>query len=281
MPDALYWGDEEIVFSVTHTRSWMYEPVKDSYTEMDWLTPDEIRFLSSILLCEESSGAKVTFYPIHHYSPILNRKRLDLCDVSTAEAIRDAVLVGLHRPSIPYNATRLLDCVRLRYSLIEMTEFEVERQRDYWEKIQLSDHVLLRGMSALVKASMLAMHDEFFEEATIQCFVAMEASFHLVQRILRAGGCSNPSAKDAANWLHECFDRHIGFAAPLNRYFEEFYDQRVMTLHPSSRLGDSLYAPLSHDDYFHLRDSLRAVFGYIVSGKHDRGFENQIAQLRR
>ena len=125
---------------------------------------------------------------------------------------------------------------------------------------------------------MLSRYSEFFEEATISCFIALEASFRIILKKLEQDGVKNPGAKDAALWLHRHFDSHLGFEEPLGRYFEEFYDQRVMTLHPSSKFGEFAYAPLARDDLFHLRGSLRSIFGYLVSGAHDRGFPEIIKE---
>jgi hypothetical protein len=127
---------------------------------------------------------------------------------------------------------------------------------------------------------MLSRYSEFIEEATICCFISLEASFRIILRKLEVDGVKSPGAKDAARWLHEHFDSHLGFEAPLDRYFEEFYDQRVMTLHPSSRFGEFAYAPLAVDDYYHLRGSLRSIFGYLVSGKHDRGFISTVERRK-
>ncbi|HJQ63898.1 MAG TPA: hypothetical protein VJ834_13665, partial [Burkholderiales bacterium] len=69
--------------------------------------------------------------------------------------------------------------------------------------------------------------------------------------------------------------------AAIERYFGEFYDQRIMTLHPASRFGDNPYAPLSHDDYFFLRNSLQQVFAYLVAGSHGPDFHEDVKEAMR
>ena len=66
----------------------------------------------------------------------------------------------------------------------------------------------------------------------------------------------------------------MGLAYPEDyRYFQDFYDNRIRTLHPGSRLGDFPYAPLAADDYSHLRSVLPGIFGYLITGKHTPEFE--------
>jgi hypothetical protein len=280
-PDALFYASEDIVFSVTLSKRWDQFNNDAPYTEMDWLSPNELHFLGSIFLCELWNGAKVRFYPIPHYAPKINRKKLDLTKNSTIEDIRNLVLSELHSPARNYNAATLQECIKLRYSLLNKEDVEINRQMIFWENMSINNYVLLRGISALFKSDMLSCYYEFTEKATISCFIALDASLRLITGKLIEKGNANPTAKDAAIWLHEHFDKHLGFPPPVERYFEEFYNQRVMTIHPSSRFGDHLYAPLMVDDLFHLRSSLRSIFSYLVSGEHDQGFMEEIKKYKR
>jgi hypothetical protein len=279
-PEGLYCADDEIVFCVTCSQRW--RAVEDSapYTEMDWMTPEELRFIGSIYLCELWGNVKLMFYPVHHYSPVINRTKLDLTKHSIWEAVRNLVIRGMSFPQSTWQATILKDCLNLRYSLIPPEQVDLSRQALIWRNVKLTNHLLLRGLSALLKSDMLSRYPEFFEEATISCFIALEASFQMILKRLRTEGKRDPSAKDAAEWLYEHFDKHLGFYEPLDRYFAEFYDQRIMTLHPSSRFGEFLYAPLAHDDFYHLRGSLRLIFAYLVTNTHDKGFTKDVERLR-
>ena len=155
----------------------------------------------------------------------------------------------------------------------------MDRQSLYFAGISTRDYVMLRGISALIKSDMLSSYYEFFEEATVSAFIAMEASFRLITRKLEAEGVANPTAREAAKWLFDHFDKPMGIAPNgVERYFEEFYEQRVMTLHPASRFGDTPYAPVSHADYYHLRRALREILGYLATGSHGPDF---YAEVRR
>lgn len=276
MPDALYLADEEGVFCITYTMQGNAEDVEGPYTEMDLLSPEELRFIASIYLCEIRDEAAFRFYPVSHYAPVLNRTKLDLSKPSTVEAARQLVIRGLDFPEYGHYAPVLQECHRLRYDLVDRRYSGLERQPAMLQGIKKSDKVLLRGINALIKADMLSCYSEFTEEATISCFVAMDASFQLILNRLRSEGMRNPTAKDAAKWVYRHFDSQFGHAEPSDPYFAEFYEQRIQTLHSSNRFGEFLYAPLMVDDFYHLRDSLRSIFAYIVSGEHDRGFLEEV-----
>lgn len=87
-PEYLYSADNDLVFSVT--KATPYDQLKGEmpYSEMDWLAPDELRLLGSILLCERRDDALIRFYPIYRYGPLLDKKRLDLSDPEVGERIK-------------------------------------------------------------------------------------------------------------------------------------------------------------------------------------------------
>jgi hypothetical protein len=73
----------------------------------------------------------------------------------------------------------------------------VALQKKIFDAIDLHDSVLMRGLSCLVKYSMLSLHYHFFEAAIYMLYVSLDASFGLVMRTLRANGIGSPSAYDA------------------------------------------------------------------------------------
>lgn len=278
--NALFWADEEMVFSVTHSVPWRVHDEDAPYTEMDWLAPDEIQFLGSIFFSERRNDAHIRFYPVFGYGPRIAQKVLDLSRQSVAERIRDSIRIRLAHAPWGHHGQELNECQTLRYSLLDPNTLNLDRQPMYWAGISTRDYVMLRGISALFKSDMLSSYYEFFEEAIISAFIALEASFRLIVRKLEREGVRNAGARDAAQWLFKHFDEPMGLPRPtIERYFEEFYDQRIMTLHPASRFGDNPYAPVSHDDYYHLRSSLREIFAYLAAGSHGPDFHED-AQRR-
>lgn len=277
LANALFWADEEIVFSVTHSKLWREHDDNAPSTEMDWLDPEELRFLGSIMFMEHDESPAIRLYPIYKHGPRLGVKHLDFSSAAVLDKLRRTVWIHVNHP--PWYAHELGDCNRLRYSLIDPVQLNVGGHQSYWKGIGTDDYVMLRGINALMKADMLVCYHEFMEEAIVSAFIAMDASFQLILRALAKQGKKSPSAHDAALWLHEHFNEPMGLPRPtVEKYFEETYRQRIMTLHPASRLGDHPYAPVMADDFYLLRRDLRQILAYLASGSHDPNFLETVAK---
>jgi hypothetical protein len=80
------------------------------------------------------------------------------------------------------------------YSFNEHAGLRYAHQCEIFEAIDLSDHLMTRGLSALIRAFMLFSFSEFTESAGMSLWVSMEASFEIVKGILRAQGIERPTA---------------------------------------------------------------------------------------
>lgn len=129
------------------------------------------------------------------------------------------------------------------------------------EQISLTDHLLMRGLGALVSAQMLWMHSEFNESATGMLHIACEVSYRLILRKLIAQGIPKPSNIDAGNYLDEVFDQ-VGIGRSPG-YFKSYYDNRIKAVHPESQFGIFPYPPLQADDYYFLRNDLTEIFAFL------------------
>jgi hypothetical protein len=244
---------------------------------MDWATSQELRLLASILLCETEESPPICFYPIHQFSMYLDVPQLDLASPTVARRIKASVIERSKRPNMMAGEGAILQCLGAQFNLVKAAEFDLSRHAELFSLISVADHLFLRGIAALLKAEMLASYREFWEEAIVVAFIALEVSFQMVIRELRRNGIREPTAADAAKWLHVTFNEPFGHRQ-VERYFEDIYDQRVMTLHPNSRFGICPYAPLLHDDYILLRRSLPGIFAYLVSGKHSGEYLAAVAR---
>jgi len=262
---GLYVATEDIVFTVVEGKPYDQVESKFPYSEMAWASPQEVRFWSSIILCEDGDGPKILFYPKHIEAGVLQSKDIDLRDTSNQMLITSLVREGIG-PEENFD--------RGQFSIFD-TEVNLERQPEFYSRISETDHILLRGMTCLIKCDMLSRYHEFAEEATIVAFIALDASFALVSSLLRKSGISNPSASDAGKWLDDTFNRPMGIDPGERRYFEEIYEQRILTMHPGSRFGECPFAPLMLDDLFDLRRDLREIFAYLVTGMHGPEFERR------
>lgn len=266
---------------LTEGSDWRTVLEEPGYSEFDWAGPDEIRLMASLVLCETYDGPQIRLYPeigLRVYAGVAPEWDWESGDIDTIQAQLLAYVETVDNSLHERNLGRIS---QFEYDLADPAQFAMGRHESIWRAIDRADPILARAMSALIKADMLNSYREFGEEALISTYIALDCSFSLVSRRLREEGIPNPSAHDAAVWLHQHFDIHFGHAepAPLAKYFEEFYEGRIMTLHPSSRFGEFPYSPTMVDDIFHLRTNLRHLFLYLISGRHDDEFLREAAKF--
>jgi hypothetical protein len=278
VPNGFFHADEEMAFSVVLGESWRTYDPEVPFSEFDWASPQELRLIASLILCEVMDGVYIRLYPLVRFGPWLNASDLDLSSRETVNQVRDLLMRHASQPQSIRNEWSSLAACRTEYNLWEPKEFALDRQREFWHALATPNYVLVRGVYALMKSAMLSCHYEFSEEAVHALYIALDASFALVIRQLKKQGITNPTAHDAQVWVHQHFNAAFGLAAPeaADKYFGEFYEQRVMTFHPASRHGDMPFSPNMHDDIVHLRRWLREVFGFLLVGRHDPGYEDAL-----
>jgi hypothetical protein len=135
-------------------------------------------------------------------------------------------------------------------------------QNEFFNSIDVEDHLLIRGLGALIKGWPLDRHHLFHTEACISLHIAMEASRDIILRRLRAS-VANPSDVDAANYVARAF----GEPESTEHYFAGYYEARIKSVHPTSRYGTFPEPPLAADDFYDLYLSLVAVFRFLIAGK--------------
>lgn len=276
-PTGLFHADDEIVFAVTHGPTWWGSSDHLPYSEVDWMEPELVRLLGAMMLAEKMDGVRPRFYPMSHGGFVLNEQAVDLCDARTAMAVKKALLNTVNNRMWKQVQAIWPQCIDQEFVLFDQGELEVEEVPSLWNAMGSDNHLLMRGVQALVKSDMLGAHPEFQEEGAIATFIALDASFQMVLRLLRANGNPTPSAKDAGKWMYETFDLPLELHAGADiKYYEDFYDSRVKTMHPGSRFGDMPYAPVMVDDRFHLRESLPSVFAYLVLRRHSPSFLREV-----
>lgn len=282
-PNGVFHADPDIVFAVSFGRPWHAISEHLPYSEVDWLLPEVVRLLGSLMMAEQfPEGLRNRFYPLAHGGFVIDEQSLDLTRPETAFEVKKALLKVMSgaMPDKRMEST-WSTCRAKEFDLFSPHELCIEEYQKYWVSISTENHVLMRGLQALIKSDMLAANHEFQEEATIATFIALDASFELVLRHLRANGIVNPSAKDAGDWLFRVFEEPLGvYAAEGLKYFEQFYEQRVQTVHPGSRFGDVPFAPVMVDDYIHLRQSLPGIFAFLTLGDHSPHFYREVADRK-
>lgn len=276
---SAFWADETLAFMVARCTEW-----EDHLPHSDvmWLNPEEIRLLGSLMMTERFDGGQRSTFHLFPRSHAYIDAGIDLKKTGTLVEIKKSLLET--RGHLDWremqNAWATIGDTKFQCFPADWLQMDILPL--FWNRISLRNLVLLRGIYALIKADMLALEYEFREEATINTFIALDASFELVLRHLKQSGTPSPSSRDAGMWLYRTFDEPLGLSYGENaRYFEAFYDQRIRTLHPGSRLGDMPFAPLAWDDYSHLRSSLPGIFGFLLTRQYTPEFLELFQEAKR
>ena len=242
-----------------------FEPVEepeDYYSEIEYLSQFEIRALASILLSLRGDLAFLGLYP----APYAMERRyigVDLSDAATVNKLMDEFAAFVRRVPLYQGEMHRPPLIGgLAYSYDDGSRLEHERQLDIFDSIDVSDHLMMRGLGALVRAIMLERFTEFLESSAMSLYVAMEASMEIVKEIVCAEGNENPTAKDAGRFL----DRIFGCEWEAEGYFEEYYEDRIKIIHPASSFGVFPGAALGVDDVWGLRRSLVHLYDFLVTG---------------
>ncbi|MGY2490084.1 hypothetical protein [Cupriavidus sp. CP313] len=279
VPTGFFYADEDIAFSVIHGPDWDDVLEDAPYSEFNWASPEELRLMASLVLCELREEPYVSLYPIVRYSPRIDAHKLDLACPLTVHRVRELILKTSAESRTPFGQHgRLAGVIQKKYTVVAAERYGFDRLLNFWDALADASWVFFRGVYTLIKADMLRQHYEFNEECILSLYIALDASFSLVKRHLQVLGIKDPSAHDAAVWLHEHFDAPFGLRAPdeTEKYFESFYDERIMTMHPANKYGDMPYTPIMHDDIPHLRRSLREIFAYLLLDEHGVDFQRDL-----
>jgi hypothetical protein len=227
----------------------------EHYSDLEFMALEEIRFLASISLAVPPIDGMAYAYP------------LDTAFDVEVEVPDGVVLELAHK-----HVKRFADEGRRRGVVLppvaggpayewRATRVSEVRVAELVRNISLTDHLLMRGLSALLRSNMAWRHREIAEAGQLLLFVALDASFQLVLRVLRKRGLQNPSARDAGALIDGVFNPHLCTGS----YFEDFYEARIKTLHPSSRFGIFPVAPLEADDFLFLRYGLIEVYHWLIT----------------
>jgi hypothetical protein len=242
---GIYHLDEQLAFVAVQTN----EQRDHAYwSELTLFAFEEIRFLSALLLSMRPDYGVLRLYPggAHVTEVISNEVDLHQFARNLAMNARSAVAVPL-AGGRPYS--------------VSDQEIDSKLYNKLVASISIRDHLMMRGLSAILKADMLQVHHEFAEEANTILYIAMEAAFQLTLRHLKESGKADPTALDAGDFLYSTFPNHL----PGKKFFEDYYEDRIKTFHPHSRLGTFAFPPLLASHAYGLRAGLIAMFQYLIT----------------
>lgn len=246
LAEAFY---RDYVFSVVRLT-----PTDEHQSEICWAVPSEIRFWASIALAYQEKAWSLCMYP----------SRVAALPFADAEFDDKFVWqVALH-----FDRSFLREYVAgLGTYHFNEDAFNPDLQTQLITAIDLKDAVLIRGLSSFLKANILASEELFMEEATLQMFLAMEASLNVARKQLEAVGVSNPSIDRAIEYVSS----GVAPKEDALEYFRECYDKRVTLVHPGSRVTSDLVPLLWADDLYDNYEVVANVYRRLLLNNANAG----------
>jgi hypothetical protein len=234
---------------------------EDYYSEIEFLSPFEVRVLASVILSRVPDSGSICLYPT-----LLAMERpdagFDLSDMQALDRLMSEFRTFIQGER-QYRELRSPPLIGGRaYSFNEYAGLRYAHQREIFDAIDVSDHLMTRGLGALIRAFMLFSFSEFTESAGMALWVSMEASFEMVKGILRSQGTERPTAQDAGDFVDNVFGNQFASEG----YFPDYYEDRIKTVHPASRYGVFPGAGLAHDDVWELGIDLIHLYDFLVTG---------------
>ncbi|MDR8394382.1 hypothetical protein NC796_24755 [Aliifodinibius sp. S!AR15-10] len=252
---------DDICFTVARVRS------RERYYELQWSFPEEIAFFSSLILGVHPDYGKIFIFPVR-WPFYLEDTGQDLSKeeflIKVAGKIKAEISSSLETSNYLNNReflpAKFIDA-SYKYGNVGLSK---DYRRFLFDKIDTENDLLIRGLSHLIKCGMLRQFGRmFFDTASLELYISLEATLHIIQERLRQNGMQNPSNKDVSDYLLEKF----GEPYRLDRYYEEFYDDRIKAVHPDSRFGKAMFVPHYVTDLYMLYNDLMRNYEFLITGK--------------
>jgi len=245
---AAYIVRDDLIFTATHFNI----READYYSEFEEPLPEEIQLLASLALAVGFDRGMLTQYP--SFNSVRVAEQQDLRDNAECsrleEVLRAALLTDEAVPNCPSDPPA-------SYRYFHWPN-PVAVQKEIHKSIDPADDLLIRGLGTWLKAAMLNLHPMFCEEANYPLWISLDASLNMVLHRLAEKGFAQPSTTDAQNFIHEAFgEEQSGL-----RYFEDYYVDRIRTVHPKNRYGITKLVHCHIDTEFSRNSSQNSSVSY-------------------
>jgi hypothetical protein len=149
----------------------------------------------------------------------------------------------------------------VQYDFVPSQDADDDRRLVLSHLQTVTNPIILRGVSCLLKARMAFQHHEFGEAACIFLWIALDAAHSLVLQKLRKSGIANPTSEDAARY----FEKISGYGTEWEKFFEDEYENRIRAIHPDNRFGAEAIPQFESDDFYELNEMLIPLFYFFVT----------------
>ena len=252
--NASFHVDEKLILSACHFNENNHGGAQ--YSEFDEVKIEEIKLLSSIFLSiDHGNFGIVCYYPF--WFSYRDNEINDLLLFCPEDKIIDKIsnMDGLSQSE----NIKSDSCINRNYTF-KNVDTPLKTQSVIYQKIDENNYLLIRGLSSLLKASMLARHRMFLSEAMLCLYVSLDASYSLIKRILEKKGLQKPKSQDAQYFIEQIFGENF----TGRKYFEDFYVDRIIAVHPQNKYGIFPYLPNDVDDYYFLLYGLQTVYTRLI-----------------
>jgi hypothetical protein len=253
--EGVYVATEDVVFTAYKRKIRRRRSLKSDYA---WVEPEEIRILAAVALSVPEGRGAAGFAPHWGYRIVDLPKPLRLAGSACTSRLIDAAV----------SHAREVYGSEVGYELRNVESSGVAFQQDLFASIDPRDQLLIRGLYTLLKSWHLARlpNGSFLEEALMNLQISREAALEILREVLLSKGLSNPSFKDAHDYLHRNFIK----GKYLARAFSDLHHLWVWTKHPNSAVGPFWSPPMMADDVFHTYGALVSVYRHILTGEPGR-----------
>jgi hypothetical protein len=121
----------------------------------------------------------------------------------------------------------------------------------------------MRGLYTLIKSQLLMRESDSMEEAFMDLQVSREAALQIIREHLHFLGNTNPSYREAHDYIRSNF--HLG--EQFVEYLEEQHEKWVETKHPMSVYGAEWAPSLWADDVYETYGCLISIYRHIILGE--------------
>jgi hypothetical protein len=149
------------------------------------------------------------------------------------------------------------------YSLGEQQQGSEKGVKRLIRSIDPSDHLLIGGLSRYLSAQRLALTYAHFEEASLLALLALDAALEYLRLALAERIEKSLKHADVYKYLADEFPQGEVFS----KWLIELYDNRIMLVHPASRLGESWTAPMLKNELWDLIRWLVLIYRHILLGE--------------
>lgn len=213
-------------------------------SETSWAFISEIRLWSALALSVHPEDGKYTIAPLDHPLVFYEKEFRESYFVEILEATRiinRSTIIPPWKTDEKYEFHHLapdLSLVDKLYNVIDPT-----------------NKVLLRGLSCLLKSSLLSQSRLAMEEAALLCYISLEGISNLLREKLQLKKQFD---------LYSFMEANVPNGKFLADYLKECRLNRNILAHPDSDLCTDLLPNLSSDDYFETYECLVELYRYVL-----------------